>query len=33
VHLVVSDADNSRPAKFVVFLVKKQGAPVRTPLQ
>lgn len=33
VHLVGRNASNTRPAKFVVFLVKKQGAPVLTPLK
>jgi quercetin dioxygenase-like cupin family protein len=33
VHLVGRNASTTRPAKFVVFLVKKQGAPVLTPLK
>jgi quercetin dioxygenase-like cupin family protein len=31
VHLVSRNASDSKPAKFVVFLVKKQGAPVLLP--
>jgi quercetin dioxygenase-like cupin family protein len=33
VHLVGRNASNTRSAKFVVFLVKKQGAPALTPLK
>lgn len=33
VHLVGRNASNTRPAKFVVFLVKKQGAPALTPVK
>src|SRR5689334_146815 len=31
VHIVGRNASNSRPAKFVVFLVKNQGAPILEP--
>ncbi len=31
VHLVSRNASDSKPAKFVVFLLKKQGAPVSLP--
>src|SRR5215813_3947424 len=31
VHVVGRNASNTKPAKFVVFLVKKQGAPVFVP--
>jgi quercetin dioxygenase-like cupin family protein len=31
VHLVGRNASNSKPAKFVVFLVKNKGAPVLVP--
>jgi len=31
VHIVGRNASDSQPAKFVVFLVKKQGAPVFIP--
>ena len=33
VHLVGRNASSTRPAKFVVFLVKKQGAPALTPVK
>ncbi len=32
VHLVGRNASNSRPAKFLVFLVKEKGAPVLVPV-
>ena len=33
VHIVGRNASNSRPAKFVVFLVKNQGAPILEPVK
>ena len=33
VHLVGRNASHTRSAKFIVFLVKKQGAPALTPLK
>ncbi|AZG12419.1 MULTISPECIES: cupin domain-containing protein [Cupriavidus] len=33
VHTVGRNASKSKPAKFVVFLIKKQGAPILTPVQ
>lgn len=33
VHTVGRNASKTKPAKFVVFLLKKQGAPVLTPAQ
>jgi quercetin dioxygenase-like cupin family protein len=33
VHVVGRNASNSRPAKFVVFLVKDKGAPVLVPVK
>jgi len=33
VHIVGRNASNSKPAKFVVFLVKDKGAPILTPVQ
>jgi len=33
VHVVGRNANNSRPAKFVVFLVKDKGAPVLVPVK
>src|SRR5215469_11077633 len=33
VHVVGRNASNTKPAKFVVFLVKKKGAPVLVPVQ
>jgi len=32
VHVVGRNASNTKPAKFVVFLVKDKGAPVVTPV-
>ena len=32
VHLVGRNASNTKPAKFLVFLVKSKGAPVLVPL-
>ena len=32
VHLVGRNASNTRPAKFLVFIVKNQGAPVLVPV-
>jgi quercetin dioxygenase-like cupin family protein len=32
VHIVGRNASNTRPAKFVVFLVKSQGAPILKPV-
>jgi len=33
VHVVGRNASTTRPAKFVVFLVKNRGAPALTPVQ
>ena len=33
VHVVGRNASNTKPAKFVVFLVKDKGAPVLVPLK
>lgn len=33
VHIVGRNASNTRPAKFVVFLVKNQGAPILEPVK
>ena len=33
VHIVGRSADKSKPAKFVVFLVKNKGAPVLVPVK
>ena len=33
VHVVGRNASNTKPAKFVVFLVKNKGAPVSVPAQ
>jgi quercetin dioxygenase-like cupin family protein len=33
VHLVGRNASNTKPAKFVVFLVKDKGAPVLVPVK
>jgi len=33
VHVVGRNASNTKPAKFVVFLVKDKGAPVLTPVK
>jgi quercetin dioxygenase-like cupin family protein len=33
VHIVGRNASNTRPAKFVVFLVKNKGAPVLLPVK
>ena len=33
VHIVGRNASNTKPAKFVVFLVKNKGAPVLTPVR
>ena len=33
VHLVGRNASNSKPAKFLVFLVKNKGAPVLVPVK
>lgn len=33
VHMVGRNASSSEPAKFVVVLIKKQGAPVLTPVK
>ena len=33
VHIVGRNASNTRPAKFVVFLVKNQGAPILESVQ
>jgi len=31
IHIVGRNASDSRPAKFAVFLVKKQGVPAQLP--
>ena len=31
-HLVGKNASNTKPAKFLVFLVKEKGAPILTPV-
>lgn len=33
VHLVGRNASNTRPAKFIVFLIKDEGAPALVPLR
>ncbi|WER50655.1 cupin domain-containing protein [Cupriavidus sp. WKF15] len=33
VHTVGRNASNTQPAKFVVFLLKKKGAPILTPVK
>jgi quercetin dioxygenase-like cupin family protein len=33
VHIVGRNASDSKPAKFVVFLVKKQGVPAFIPVK
>jgi quercetin dioxygenase-like cupin family protein len=33
VHIVGRNASNTRPARFVVFLVKNQGAPILEPVK
>ena len=33
VHIVGRNASNTRPAKFTVFLVKNQGAPILEPVK
>ena len=33
VHIVGRNASNTRPAKFVVFLVKNKGAPILVPVE
>lgn len=33
VHLIGRNASNSEPARFVVMLIKRQGAPVLTPVE
>jgi quercetin dioxygenase-like cupin family protein len=33
VHIVGRNASNTRPAKFVVFLVKNKGAPIFVPVE
>ena len=32
IHLVGKNASNTKPAKFLVFLVKEKGAPILTPV-
>ena len=32
VHTVSRNASNTKPAKFVVFFIKKEGAPILTPV-
>lgn len=32
IHTVGRNASKTQPAKFVVFLIKKQGAPILTPI-
>lgn len=33
IHTVGRNASNTKPAKFIVFLLKNQGAPVLTPVK
>ncbi|MDW3682450.1 cupin domain-containing protein [Cupriavidus sp. CV2] len=33
IHTVGRNASNTQPAKFVVFLLKKKGAPILTPVK
>ena len=33
IHTVGRNASKTQPAKFVVFLIKKQGAPILTPVK
>lgn len=33
IHTVGRNASTTQPAKFVVFLIKKQGAPILTPVK
>jgi len=33
IHIVGRNASNTKPAKFVVFLIKNSGAPVLVPVQ
>lgn len=33
IHTVGRNASKTKPAKFVVFLIKKQGAPILTPVE
>ena len=33
VHIVGRNASNTKPAKFIVFLVKDKGAPVLIPVK
>ena len=33
VHIVGRNASRTRPAKFIVVLVKNQGAPILTPVR
>ncbi|WP_263367444.1 cupin domain-containing protein [Edaphobacter bradus] len=33
VHIVGRNASNTKPAKFIVFLVKNKGAPILTPVK
>ncbi|MFJ1256046.1 cupin domain-containing protein [Cupriavidus sp. CuC1] len=33
IHTVGRNASNTQPAKFVVFLIKKKGAPILTPVK
>lgn len=33
IHTVGRNASNTKPAKFVVFLIKNQGAPILTPVK
>ncbi|MBB3181785.1 hypothetical protein FHW64_006226 [Variovorax sp. Sphag1AA] len=33
VHIVGRNASTTKPAKFVVFLVKNKGAPILTPVR
>ncbi|MNT81680.1 hypothetical protein D3C72_2212990 [compost metagenome] len=33
IHTVGRNASNTRPARFVVFLIKNQGAPILTPVK
>ena len=33
VHTVGRNASNTEPAKFLVFFIKKKGAPILTPVE
>jgi quercetin dioxygenase-like cupin family protein len=33
IHVVGRNASGAKPAKFVVFMIKNKGAPVRAPVE